>query len=102
ITNELENQLSLVKQLRQSFLSEAMQGKLCKYELAEGEETGQQLLERIKAEKAQLIKEKKLKKEKELPEIKPEEIPFEIPKDWVWCRLGEICYTSGRIGWKGL
>ena len=37
-----------------------------------------------------LIKDKKLKKENELPPIKPEEIPYEIPGDWVWCRLGEI------------
>lgn len=91
---EFQNQLSLVKQLRQSFLSEAMQGKLVTAPSSQvsagGEATGQQLLARIKAEKAQLIKDKKLKKEKELPPIKPEEIPFEIPKDWVWCRLGEI------------
>ncbi|RNL54316.1 hypothetical protein D7004_08725 [Pedobacter jejuensis] len=73
-----------------------MQGKLCQSEPVENQETGQQLLARIKAEKAQLIKDKKLKKEKELPPIKPEEIPFEIPNNWVWCRLGEIAYiTSG-------
>lgn len=98
LNNELTNQLSLVKQLRQSFLSEAMQGKLiCHSERSEESgETGQQLLARIKAEKAQLVKDKKLKKEKELPSITAEEIPFEIPKDWVWCRLGEFCYiTSG-------
>jgi very-short-patch-repair endonuclease/restriction endonuclease S subunit len=53
-------------------------------------ETGKELLERIKAEKQKLIAEGKLKKEKTLPPIKPEEIPFEIPQDWVWCRLGEI------------
>lgn len=93
---EFQTQLSLVKQLRQSFLTEAMQGKLiCQSEPVEDQETGEQLLARIKAEKAQLIKDKKLKKEKELPPIKPEEIPFEIPKDWVWCRLGEICSKIG-------
>jgi len=48
------------------------------------------LLKKIKAEKEKLISEKKIKKEKELPPIKPEEIPFEIPENWVWCRLGEI------------
>lgn len=98
LKRELLNQLSLVKQLRQAILSEAMQGKLCKNELAEGQETGQQLLERIKAEKVKLIKDKKLKKEKELSAIKPEEIPFEIPKDWVWCRLGEIIKISSGDG----
>ncbi len=54
-------------------------------------DTGSDLLKRIKKEKEQLIKDKKLKKEKELPPIKAEEIPFKIPDDWVWCRLGEIC-----------
>lgn len=94
LKNELINQLSLVKQLRQSFLSEAMHGKLCQFELVVDQETGHQLLEKIIVEKAQLIKDKKLKKEKELPPIKSEEIPFEIPKNWVWCRFGEVIYTT--------
>jgi len=97
ITSELSTQLSLLKQLRQSFLREAMQGKLCQTDpLNDSEENGQQLLERIKAEKAQLIKEKKLKKEKELPAIKPEEIPFEIPENWVWCRLGDLAQSANN------
>jgi type I restriction enzyme S subunit len=41
-----------------------------------------------------LIKEGKIKKEKPLPEIKPEEIPFKIPSSWKWVRMGEIGYTS--------
>ncbi len=89
LNSELTHQLDLIKQLRQAFLREAMQGKLVKS--TNTKETGQQLLEKIKAEKAQLIAEKKLKKEKELPPIPNEEIPFEIPEHWAWCRLGEIC-----------
>lgn len=54
-------------------------------EQLEEEETGYELLQRIKAEKA-----KSGKKEKPLPPIKPEEIPFEIPENWVWCRFNEI------------
>ncbi len=88
---ELTHQLDLIKQLRQAFLREAMQGKLCHAELVSAsQETGHDLLAKIKAEKAQLIAEKKLKKEKELPPITEDEIPFEIPKHWVWCRLGEV------------
>lgn len=92
LSAELTHQLDLVKQLRQAFLREAMQGKLTPSLSQESGqvETGQQLLAKIKAEKAQLIAAKKLKKEKDLPPIKPEEIPFEIPKHWTWCRLGEI------------
>lgn len=100
---ELTHQLDLIKQLRQAFLREAMQGKLCHAEpVSASQETGHDLLAKIKAEKAKLIAEKKIKKEKELPPITEDEIPFEIPEHWTWCRLGEICYTSGRIGWKGL
>lgn len=89
ISSELSHQLSLIKQLRQAFLREAMQGLLVKTET--NGETGAELLEKIKAEKAQLIKDKKLKKEKELPPISEDEIPFEIPENWTWCRLGEVC-----------
>lgn len=94
IASKLTYQLDLIKQLRQAFLREAMQGKLVKS--SHTKETGQQLLAKIKAEKVKLIADKKLKKEKELPPITEAEIPFDIPKHWAWCRLGEISYiTSG-------
>ena len=83
LSDELTHQLTLVKQLRQSFLREAMQGKLVAQNPADG--NAKDLLVKIKAEKA-----KSGKKEKPLPAIKEEEIPFEIPESWVWCRLGEI------------
>lgn len=82
VNSELTHQLDLIKQMRQAFLREAMQGKLVKSKNTT--ETGQQLLAKIKAEK-------KLKKEKELAPISELEIPFEIPEHWAWCRLGEIC-----------
>lgn len=93
VNSELNHQLDLIKQLRQAFLREAMQGKLITPVTSSGvekQETGQELLAKIKAEKAQLIADKKLKKEKELPPITADEIPFEIPEHWAWCRLGEI------------
>ena len=88
ISSELTHQLDLIKQLRQAFLREAMQGKLVKS--TNTKETGQQLLAKIKAEKSQLIADKKLKKEKELAPISEDEIPYNIPANWTWCRLGEI------------
>ncbi|ELV7525247.1 restriction endonuclease subunit S [Flavobacterium psychrophilum] len=91
IFEELTNQLDIIKQLRQAFLREAMQGKLVgSGKRSLGSETGQQLLEKIKDEKTKLIAEKKLKKEKVVPPITDEEIPFEIPEHWAWCRLGEV------------
>jgi type I restriction enzyme, S subunit len=94
VGKEFTHQLSLVKQLRQAFLREAMQGKLVPQNPAD--EPANELLRKIKAKKEQLIKDKKLKKEKPLPPIKPEEIPCEIPENWVWCRLGEICDVNPR------
>jgi type I restriction enzyme S subunit len=88
ISYELTHQLDLIKQMRQAFLREAMQGKLVKS--TNTKETGQQLLAKIKAEKAKLIADKKLKKEKELLPISEDAIPFEIPKHWAWCRFQDI------------
>ncbi|MRX41328.1 hypothetical protein GJU43_18730 [Flavobacterium sp. LC2016-23] len=88
LKNELDHQLNLIKELREAFLREAMQGKLVKS--MDIKETGQHLLTKILVEKAKLIAEKKLKKEKELPPITNEEISFEIPEHWAWCRLGVI------------
>ncbi len=89
ISDELTHQQDLVKQLRQAFLREAMQGKLVKQEKHDGNAI--ELLEKIKEDKA-----RNNKKVKPLPPIKEEEIPFAIPENWVWCRLGEICDT--RLG----
>ena len=77
------HQLTLIDKLNQAILQEAIQGKLVPQD--PNDEPASELLKRIKAEKA-----KSAKKEKPLPPIKPEEIPFEIPDNWVWCRLGEI------------
>jgi type I restriction enzyme S subunit len=89
ISTELTHQLHLVKKLRQQLLQDAVQGKLV--EQNKKDEPASELLKKIKAEKAKLIAEKKLKKEKELAPIKAEEIPFEIPENWVWCRLKDVC-----------
>lgn len=88
VLDEVSHQLHVVGKLRQAFLKEAMQGKLVPQD--DADEGSSILLEKVKAEKAKLIVEKKIKKEKPLPEIKREEIPFEIPNNWVWCRIGDI------------
>ncbi|AZI22719.1 restriction endonuclease subunit S [Chryseobacterium taklimakanense] len=95
ISTELTHQLSLISQLRQAFLREAMQGTLVSNETSDGK-TGADLLAEIKKEKEQLIKDKKIKKGKPLPPISEEEIPFDIPENWVWCRLGEISVLNPR------
>lgn len=75
--------------LKNSILQLAIQGKLVEQRDEEG--TARELLEQIKAEKEKLIKEKKIKKEKPLPEISEEEKPFEIPESWEWIRFRDIC-----------
>lgn len=74
--------------LREKILDLAMRGKLVKQD--PNDEPASVLLEKIKAEKAELVKEKKIKKSKPLPEITDDEKPFDIPDGWEWVRLGEI------------
>lgn len=92
ISTELTHQLTLVKKLRQQLLQDAIQGKLVAQN--KKDEPASVLLKKIKAEKEKLIAAKKLKKDKELPPIKAEEIPFAIPDSWVWCRLGDLALYS--------
>lgn len=80
--------------MKKSILQMAMQGKLVEQRPEEG--TADELYEQIVAEKAQLIKDGKIKKEKPLPEIAEDEIPFEIPSSWKWVRFGELaCFFNG-------
>ncbi|WP_258099551.1 restriction endonuclease subunit S [Marinoscillum pacificum] len=89
---EIQTQKQLLSQLKQSILQEAIQGKLTTDWRVQNPnvEPASGLLERIKSEKQKLIDEKKIKKEKPLPPITADEIPFDLPEGWVWCRLGEI------------
>ena len=74
--------------IKNKVLQLAIQGKLV--EQCEDDEPASVLLERIKAEKQQLIKDKVIKKEKPLPDISEEEKLFKTPSSWEWCRLGNI------------
>ena len=74
--------------MKKSILQMAMQGKLVEQRPEEG--TADELYEQIVAEKARLIKDGKIKKEKPLPKITEDEIPFEIPSSWKWVRLADI------------
>ena len=107
------------KQLKNSILQWAIQGKLVPQD--PNDEPASVLLERIRKEKERLVKEKKIKKDKNASiifrgednsyyekflvtgEVKciDEEIPFEIPLGWEWCRLENLCTIYGRIGYRG-
>lgn len=82
--------------MQKSVLQMAIQGKLVEQRPEEG--TGEELYRQIQAEKQSLIKEGKIKKEKPLPEITEDEMPFDIPESWKWVRIGEICsVVTGRL-----
>lgn len=89
------------QELKNSILQLAIQGKLVEQRPEEG--TGEELYQKIQAEKQALIKAGKIKKEKPLPEISDDEKPFDIPESWVWVRLGEIStysHTKEKISAK--
>lgn len=77
-----------IEALKQTVLQLAVMGKLVPQN--PNDEPASVLLEKIAEEKEQLIKEKKIKKEKSLQSIGDEEKLFELPRNWVWCRLGSL------------
>ncbi|WP_249905897.1 restriction endonuclease subunit S [Lactobacillus amylovorus] len=77
--------------LKSKVLDLAMHGKLVKQD--PNDEPASVLLEKIKAEKAELVKEKKIKKSKPIPPITDEEKPFDIPDSWEWVRLGDYTFN---------
>jgi len=88
IQSELQTQSDLIAKLRSSILSDAVSGRLVPQDPTD--EPVSVLLERIKAEKERLVKEGKIKKQKPLPPISDDAIPYELPDGWVWCRLKEL------------
>ena len=83
------------QELKNSILQLAIQGKLVEQRPEEG--TAEELYKQIQTEKQALIKAGKIKKEKPLPEITEDEIPFEIPESWKWVRLGSaVCLEMGQ------
>ena len=92
------------KKLRQKILDLAIHGKLVPQDTTD--EPASALLERIKAEKERLIKEGKIKgtkksaKASDMPHYQ-QGVPFEVPENWVWCKLGNCCHIVGRIGFRG-
>ncbi len=83
--NKYQNDLEVLKS---KIIDAGIRGQLTEQLSEDG--TAEELYQAIQAEKAQLIKEKKIKKEKPLPEITAAEIPFEIPDNWKWVRWGDI------------
>ncbi|HAI1305408.1 TPA: restriction endonuclease subunit S [Escherichia fergusonii] len=82
-----------VDALKQTILQLAVMGKLVPQD--PNDEPASELLKRIAQEKAQLVKEGKIKKQKPLPPISDEEKPFELPEGWEWIRLGNIGEVKG-------
>jgi type I restriction enzyme, S subunit len=87
LLTELTHQQTLLTRLHQSILQEAVQGQLTAQwrQANPHQEPASELLRRIREEKAATGK-----KEKPLPPVKAEEMPFELPEGWVWCRLGDL------------
>lgn len=84
--------------MRKSILQYAIQGKLVPQRPEEG--SAEDLYKQIQQEKKKLIAAGKIKKEKPLPPITEDEIPFDIPEKWKWVRLGDVCgrFSTGPFG----
>ena len=84
--------------MQKSILQQAIQGKLVEQRPEEG--TGEELYQQIQAEKQRLIAEKKIKKEKSLPEVTDDEKPFDIPDSWKWVRMADLMLSisTGPFG----
>lgn len=87
-----------IDQLKQTILQLAVMGKLVPQDPSD--EPAAELLKRIAEEKEQLVKEKKIKKQKALPPISEDEKPFELPTGWEWVNLQDITLliTDGKHG----
>lgn len=83
-----------IKKLRELILELAVRGKLVPQD--PNDEPASELLKRIAAEKAELVKQGKIKKQKPLPEISEEEKPFELPAGWEWIQISEIGHDWGQ------
>ena len=82
------------EQLKASILQYAIQGKLVERRPEEG--TGEELYQKMQTDKQTLIREKKIKKEKPLPDIIDNEIPFDVPESWKWVKVGNVgSWSSG-------
>lgn len=92
INKNIIDQLEQINQLKQAILQEAIQGKLTENWRAGNPdiEPANYLLTRIKAAKKRMNDERKAKIENPFPPINKEDIPFTLPNNWIWCRLGEI------------
>jgi len=102
LDSEISNQQTYLTQLRQAILQEAIEGKLTadwrvKNPVQKGnpDYDAQALLATIQAEKQKLMADGKIKKEKPLAPINPDDVPFALPDGWVWVRLGSICQIKG-------
>ncbi|MHC4394156.1 MAG: restriction endonuclease subunit S [Planctomycetota bacterium] len=88
LENAFSSQEDWIKKLRNSILQEAVQGRLVPQDPED--EPASKLLAKIKAEKHRLIKEGKIRKQKLLPPIKLDEVPYDLPQAWQWTPLGEL------------
>ena len=86
------------QELKNSILQLAIQGKLVEQRPEEG--TAEELFAQIQKEKQKLIAEKKIKKEKPVPEITDDVKPFNIPESWKWVRLREVANVTGGYAFK--
>lgn len=93
--NNFDYSLDLLEKLKSSMISMAIQGHLVPQD--PNDDPAEKILEKIRAEKEKLAQQGKIRKEKSLPPISPDIIPFEVPNSWVWCRFRSIANIASNL-----
>jgi len=86
---------SSIDALKQTLLQLAVMGKLVPQDPSD--EPANELLKKITEEKARLVTEGELKKQKPLEEVRDDEALFELPSNWAWARFGNVCAIKGEL-----
>ena len=99
VVDELQEQYTdNLSSLKNKLIDSAIQGKLTEQLPEDG--TAEELYQQIQREKQELVRAGKIKKDKPLPEITEEEIPFDIPDNWKMCRLGSVITLVSGTDYK--
>jgi type I restriction enzyme, S subunit len=101
LKKQVQFQKNLLNDTRQRISQDAIMGRLTKsWRKNNCDENVLQLIDSIRDEKEELLKNKKIKKQKPVSPISPDKLPFDIPSNWIFCRLNDLLYENPKNGYS--